>query len=139
MCRNLADHDNDGRLTPDEFVVAMHCCDIIRAGQVLPSILPDDWLNLNNNQRERTDSLNKVNAGPTFAALNQQLRENMNANNVVEIGNGSSTSETSDGELKSSLLTYEEKRLKNYEVNANKCFEEKRFTIQCDFLFCLGR
>ena len=40
FCRNLADNDKDGRLTADEFVIAMHCCDIARTGQTLPIRLP---------------------------------------------------------------------------------------------------
>ncbi|CAF5128676.1 unnamed protein product, partial [Rotaria socialis] len=42
--RDLADHDKDGCLTPDEFVIAMHCCDIARTGQPLPTHFPDEWL-----------------------------------------------------------------------------------------------
>ncbi|CAF3610041.1 unnamed protein product [Rotaria socialis] len=41
---DLADHDKDGCLTPDEFVIAMHCCDIARTGLPLPTHFPDEWL-----------------------------------------------------------------------------------------------
>ncbi|CAF2190332.1 unnamed protein product [Rotaria magnacalcarata] len=41
---DLADHDKDGCLTSDEFVIAMHCCDIARTGQPLPTHFPDEWL-----------------------------------------------------------------------------------------------
>lgn len=39
---NLADIDTDGRLTCDEFVVAMHLIDCVRAGDPVPTVLPPD-------------------------------------------------------------------------------------------------
>ena len=107
--RDLADHDGDGRLTADEFVVAMHCCDIARAGQSLPSRLPDDWSHTNIMQRERTASLNKPPAmlSPAFALLNHELQETFKS---------ATNEETNETERKNSIVTYEEKRQKNYEV-----------------------
>lgn len=40
--RALSDIDMDGRLSCDEFVLAMHLCDVVRAGDKLPEILPQD-------------------------------------------------------------------------------------------------
>ena len=117
--RNLADYDKDGRLTPDEFVVAMHCCDIARVGQTLPPTLPDEWLHANIMQRERTESLTKVNDNPTFAKLNQQLQETFNLKKTTEDKTADNSAEAAETERKNNMVTYEEKRLKNYEV----CFE----------------
>lgn len=39
-CRTLSDVDNDGKLTSDEFCIAMHLLDIVRSGRPLPSKLP---------------------------------------------------------------------------------------------------
>ena len=39
---NLSDIDSDGRLTCDEFVVAMHLIDCVRAGDTLPAVLTPD-------------------------------------------------------------------------------------------------
>jgi hypothetical protein len=114
--RNLADHDQDGRLTPDEFVVAMHCCELLRAGQALPATLPDEWLPGNPQLRERTDSLSKGNVNSTFAGLNQQLKDTFNVANTTENNTTQSTSEQTEAELRAAAVTYEEKRLKNYEV-----------------------
>jgi Ca2+-binding EF-hand superfamily protein len=41
---NLADIDADGRLTCDEFVVAMHLIDCVRAGDPVPTVLPPDLI-----------------------------------------------------------------------------------------------
>ncbi|XP_035731284.1 intersectin-1-like isoform X8 [Vespa mandarinia] len=37
---SLADMDSDGRLGCDEFVLAMHLCDLAKAGEQIPSTLP---------------------------------------------------------------------------------------------------
>lgn len=41
-CRSLADVDNNGSLTVDEFCVAMHLVEMTKLGQALPSALPLD-------------------------------------------------------------------------------------------------
>ncbi len=105
LFRNLADNDKDGRLTPDEFVIAMHCCDIVRAGQTLPSRLPDEWLTGTQTQLERKGSLAKPNVSQAFANLHQDLRDTF----------GNHSPETVELERKNSIVTYEEKRQKNYE------------------------
>ncbi|CAF5218015.1 unnamed protein product, partial [Rotaria magnacalcarata] len=108
---NLADHDKDGRLTPDEFVVAMHCCDVVRAGQILPSRLPDEWLPANTAQIERTGTLAKPYVQQAFANINQELKDAFKFTNTSE----SHSPETVETERRNSIVTYEEKRLKNYE------------------------
>lgn len=42
--RTLSDIDNDGKLTSDEFVVAMHLVDMARSGQNLPMTLPAEMV-----------------------------------------------------------------------------------------------
>ena len=42
MGRTLADVDNNGSLTVDEFCVAMHLVEMTKRGQTLPSVLPRD-------------------------------------------------------------------------------------------------
>ncbi len=91
----------------------MHCCDIARTGQILPSSLPDEWSQTNIMPRDRINSLSKSTNNPTFANLNQQLKETFNQTNTTE---NNPSAETTEAERKSILATYEEKRLKNYEV-----------------------
>ncbi|UJR22027.1 hypothetical protein I4U23_025094 [Adineta vaga] len=109
---NLADIDKDGRLTPDEFVIAMHCCDVIRAGQTLPVRVPDEWLQGSTILRERAGSLAKSNVSQAFASINQDLKDTFSfATSTENLSN-----ETAEAlERKNSLVTYEEKRQKNYE------------------------
>lgn len=40
IIRTVADMDSDGRLSCDEFVVAMHLCDLAKTGENIPSTLP---------------------------------------------------------------------------------------------------
>lgn len=40
--RNLADVDGDGRLVPDEFIVALHYVAIAKSGKQVPASLPPD-------------------------------------------------------------------------------------------------
>lgn len=43
MCfRALSDIDADGRLSCDEFVLAMHLCETIRIGEKIPDVLPPE-------------------------------------------------------------------------------------------------
>ena len=111
----MADNDKDGRLTADEFIVAMHCCDIARTGQPLPISLPDGWLPTNAVQDERKNSLPKSNETPSYAELNQQLKE------TIQASNNSSATEPNEPDRKPTVATYEEKRLKNYEVCSENC------------------
>jgi acetylornithine/succinyldiaminopimelate/putrescine aminotransferase len=96
----------------------MHCCDIARTGQTLPVSLPNEWLPTNTIQRDRINSSSKSNDIPTYAQLNQQLKETMN---TTETTPTNSSAEAAETERKLMLATYEEKRQKNYEV----CFSKK--------------
>ena len=119
--RNLADHDKDGRLTADEFVVAMHCCEIVRAGQTLPTTLPDDWLS-------NTRTPPKSTTPSSFASLNQQLKETFGTGSATPPPNATpSAGEMSEAEQKAAHVTYEEKRLKNYEVKFSRIGNDGRF------------
>ena len=103
--RTLADLDKDGRLTADEFVIAMHCCDIARTGQTLPGSVPNEWLPTNTMQSDRSSKSNDI---PTYAQLNQQLKETINQTET--------SAEAAEAEKKQTIQTYEEKRQRNYEV-----------------------
>jgi hypothetical protein len=90
----------------------MHCCDIVRAGQTLPSRLPDEWSKGNQPQHERMGSLAKANVSQAFASLNHDLQDAFKAPNTIQ----NNSPETVENERKNSLVTYEDKRQKNYEV-----------------------
>jgi len=42
--RALADMDSDGRLGCEEFVLAMHLCDIAKVGESIPTTLPPELI-----------------------------------------------------------------------------------------------
>ncbi|KAM4699922.1 intersectin-1 isoform 1-T1 [Discoglossus pictus] len=41
---NLSDIDQDGKLTAEEFILAMHLIDVAMSGQPLPPVLPPDYI-----------------------------------------------------------------------------------------------
>lgn len=43
-CRSLSDIDQDGKLTAEEFILAMHLIDMAMSGLPLPPVLPPDYL-----------------------------------------------------------------------------------------------
>ena len=89
----------------------MHCCDIARTGQTLPTRLPDEWLKGSQTLHERTSSISKPNVSQAFASLNQELRDTFKSSNRNE----NDSPEPVELERKNSMVTYEEKRQKNYE------------------------
>ena len=42
--RNLSDIDQDGKLTAEEFILAMHLIDVAMSGQPLPPVLPPEYI-----------------------------------------------------------------------------------------------
>ncbi|XP_065583401.1 intersectin-1-like isoform X3 [Artemia franciscana] len=40
----LSDIDTDGKLSCEEFILAMHLCDLARTNEPLPSVLPNSWV-----------------------------------------------------------------------------------------------
>lgn len=93
----------------------MHCCDILRAGQTLPVRVPDEWLHTNVMQRERISSVSKPAVSLAFASINQELQDAFKSPMADELPSG-------ELERKNSLVTYEEKRQRNYEVRVERLF-----------------
>ncbi|EMP32269.1 Intersectin-1, partial [Chelonia mydas] len=44
IARNLSDIDQDGKLTAEEFILAMHLIDVAMSGQPLPPVLPPEYI-----------------------------------------------------------------------------------------------
>lgn len=98
----------------------MHCCDIIRSGQSLPTRLPDEWLkNGTQTPLGRTNSLAKSTISPpTFSSLSP-----------VIVNDENHSPETGENERKNSIVTYEEKRQMNYEAG-HKELERRRQVLR---------
>ena len=56
FCRTLADVDSDGRLTSEEFSLAMFLADMVRSGQPLPMSLPPNFIPPSMRSRSRSNS-----------------------------------------------------------------------------------
>ncbi|KAK3893529.1 hypothetical protein Pcinc_002655 [Petrolisthes cinctipes] len=63
----LSDVDNDGRLSCEEFVLAMYLCESAKAGNKLPTVLPADLIPPTN-RRQRTASIQSGGSGGTPVA-----------------------------------------------------------------------
>ncbi|MPC28154.1 Intersectin-1 [Portunus trituberculatus] len=62
--RALSDVDNDGRLSCEEFVLAMYLCESAKAGNKLPTVLPAELIPPTN-RRQRTSSIHSAGSGGT--------------------------------------------------------------------------
>ncbi|XP_042887891.1 intersectin-1-like isoform X5 [Penaeus japonicus] len=60
----LSDVDNDGRLSCEEFVLAMFLCESAKAGSKIPTVLPADLIPPTN-RRQRTSSIHSAGSGGT--------------------------------------------------------------------------
>lgn len=63
----LSDVDNDGRLSCEEFVLAMYLCESAKAGNKLPTVLPADLIPPTN-RRQRASSIHSGGSGGTPVA-----------------------------------------------------------------------
>lgn len=61
---NLADYDKDGKLSLDEFILAMHLCDYAKAGNMVPAALPAELI-----PRPRAPSQMGFESPPVVASL----------------------------------------------------------------------
>ncbi|RNA38129.1 intersectin-1 isoform X7 [Brachionus plicatilis] len=107
LMQNLADHDKDGKLSYEEFIVAMHLCDYAKTGSILPSTLPVEL----QPQRSRSSS----------AVLNTTLSpEPLNKS-------GSESSPVMANKLMAA--SFEDKRRENYD-RGNAILEAKRQALR---------
>ncbi|XP_053214714.1 intersectin-1-like isoform X2 [Panonychus citri] len=97
----LADVDVDGRLTCDEFVLATHLIDMVKAGTPLPNVLPPELIPPSLRRRSSSGSQSTLAAvGPaTSVDLIGALDEESSAPNS----------------RKGSITTFEDKRRENFE------------------------
>lgn len=126
---SLADYDQDGRLSLDEFVIAMHLCDYAKLGNTLPSTLPIEL------QPLRTRSASSVSVGSL-----QQAGGLMSSSMTSGIGGGSplpppivppTGQDSPPSQAKSSkpLASFEDKLRENYE-RGNAILEAKRQALK---------
>lgn len=128
---NLADFDKDGKLSLEEFLIAMHLCEYSKAGNILPAILPTE-LHPQRLKQQSTTSLVSNTSIPSL--LNAQTENiNNNNNNISNISsssgnanNDSSSSPTMGNKPQASMATtFEDKRRENFD-RGNAVLEAKR-------------
>ena len=104
----LSDFDNDGKLSLEEFILAMHLCDYAKTGNVLPSILPADL-----QPKPRSASFNSMSLPP--------LDPLMSLGTIEAQPNSNPTDALASNVLKS----FEDRRKENFE-KGNAVLEAKR-------------
>jgi hypothetical protein len=98
----------DGRLSCDEFVLAMHLCDVVRAGDKLPDVLPQELVP----PTFRRPSL-PVTAGSLISPKGASTPES-NAQSLI-----ASSPPPSDDLKLMSPVSFEDKRKENFDKGMN--------------------
>lgn len=111
---NLADIDGDGQLTREEFILAMHLTNQVRAGQALPAELPADLVPPSY-RKTRTSSNTSVQSASSGSIAT--------GSNIVELSEASQAS----GSILNTY-TFENKRKENFEKGRAE-LEKRRLRI----------
>jgi hypothetical protein len=112
--RNLADYDKDGKLSLEEFILAMHFSDYAKAGNLLPQTLPIEL------QPQRNRSSSSTQQQPTNLEINNTLSpENTLANKEIDV------SPTLKSKMQQGAASFEDKRKENFD-RGNAVLEAKR-------------
>ncbi|CAF0787535.1 unnamed protein product [Brachionus calyciflorus] len=105
---NLADYDKDGKLSYEEFIIAMHLCDFAKAGNILPSSLPVEL------QPQRSRASSAVIPNTT---LSPEVMNNSGSESSPTLAN------------KNFAHSFEDKRKENYD-RGNAVLEAKRQALR---------
>lgn len=98
----------DGRLSSDEFVLAMHLCDLVRAGEKLPDVLSQELIP----PSFRRPSFPATSSNSLVSPKGSSTPESVTRGAVV-------TSPTISDELKvTSPVSFEDKRKENFDKGA---------------------
>ncbi|XP_041867003.1 intersectin-1 isoform X3 [Melanotaenia boesemani] len=103
---NLSDIDQDGKLTAEEFILAMHLIDMAMSGLPLPPVLPPDYL------------------PPTFRRVRSDSVQSDQKSVQEEI-----EEETESSQEKKLPVTFEDKKRENFE-RGNLELEKRRQALQ---------
>lgn len=124
----MADFDKDGKLTYEEFILAMHLCDYARTGATLPSILPVD---LHPAVRSRSSSLLPQMPVGAPAAVVSPPGGGIPAGAFDSISQGSSDSSPTLATKQQQMMatTFEDKRRENFD-RGNAVLEAKRAALR---------
>jgi len=127
---NLADFDKDGKLSLEEFIIAMHLCEYSKAGNILPAILPTELHPQRiKQQQSSTTSLVSNTSMPSLLIepLNNQNQSNISSSSSSGANNADSSSPTMGKQAPQASMatTFEDKRRENFD-RGNAVLEAKR-------------
>lgn len=129
----MADFDKDGKLTYEEFILAMHLCDYAKTGATLPTILPVD---LHPTPRSRSSSLlpqmTPAIVGATAAANATPVMSSPPQGAFDAISQASSDSSPTLASKQNQMMTaasFEDKRRENFD-RGNAVLEAKRAALR---------
>lgn len=116
---SLADYDKDGKLSLEEFIIAMHLCDFSKAGNNLPAVLPVEL----QPQRAKTATLPITSNSNVLDIFTSPLPSMPVA--------GAGVQEASSGLTKQQQMqnTFEDKRRENFD-RGNAILEAKRAALR---------
>ncbi|CAI9736024.1 intersectin-1 isoform X2 [Octopus vulgaris] len=124
---NLSDVDSDGKLSCDEFCIAMHLIDVARTGQPLPAKLPPSLHPSTSNRGSRSSSL----SGPSGSQPGTPgPQKDVFSDLLGHMGMSQSPTPT-NGESKTDELpvTFEDRRKENFEKGQAE-LERRRAILQ---------
>ncbi|XP_022654565.1 intersectin-1-like isoform X4 [Varroa destructor] len=120
----LSDIDTDGRLTSEEFVLAMHLCEQSRSGQQLPTTLPVDLVPPSYRRRNsgaRHDSVGSVGSAGSRGISGQEA-----------IVSPPMTQESAEliGSLSVGYATFEDRRRENFEKGQAELERRRQIIVE---------
>lgn len=121
----MADFDKDGKLSYEEFILAMHLCDYAKTGATLPGTLPSD---LHPTPRSRSSSLLPQ---PTPTGPLVQANSPPSLAGAFDSISSSDSSPTLSGKQAAASMaaTFEDKRRENFD-RGNAVLEAKRAALR---------
>ena len=114
----MADYDKDGKLSFEEFIIAMHLCDFAKGGNMLPTTLPIELQpqrSRSTSLTQNTNLLNNLNSGSLSSNLNSLSPENPLLGGT----------DISPSQRAKALTSFEDKRRENFD-RGNSVLEAKR-------------
>lgn len=119
----LADYDKDGKLSLEEFIIAMHLCDYSKNGNQLPQTLPIEL----QPQRSKTANLPMLNSSNNLNSLDifSSPPINITQTSSVTMNSQEQLTLTAKQQSQHQQHTFEDKRRENFD-RGNAILEAKR-------------
>nr|XP_006811485.1 PREDICTED: intersectin-2-like [Saccoglossus kowalevskii] len=135
----LSDIDNDGKLTRDEFVLAMHLVDIVKGGQTLPQVLPPDLIPPSMRRQRSGSSISvqppqapvSVSSSSSLGLIGLNMPPLMPSMPVLTKQGSVDSVESADKEAeKIKPMTLEEKKKANFEKGQQELERRRQLLLQ---------